>query len=40
MDKQPDKARELEAAWQKWNAELVPPLWGGGGQGKAKKNGE
>lgn len=24
----PEKLRELAAAWQKWNAELVAPLWG------------
>lgn len=29
-EKNPDKAKELDAAWQKWNAELVKPLWGGG----------
>jgi arylsulfatase A-like enzyme len=28
--KNPDKAKELEEAWQKWNAELARPLWGGG----------
>jgi arylsulfatase A-like enzyme len=25
---QPDKAKELAAAWQKWNAQLIDPLWG------------
>lgn len=30
--KQPDKVKELEAIWQKWNAELVKPLWGAGGK--------
>jgi hypothetical protein len=25
---QPDKAKELAAAWQKWNAQLADPLWG------------
>jgi arylsulfatase A-like enzyme len=24
----PEKAAELRAAWQSWNAELAPPLWG------------
>jgi arylsulfatase A-like enzyme len=40
MEKEPEQARTLEAAWQKWNAEQAAPLWGGGGQGKAtaKKN--
>lgn len=33
---EPAKARELEAMWQKWNAELAPPLWGGAGRGKGK----
>jgi arylsulfatase A-like enzyme len=31
--KEPAKVKELEAAWQKWNAELAKPLWGG----RAKK---
>lgn len=37
--KNPEKLQELLADWQKWNAELVPPLWGGGagGGGRAKK---
>ena len=25
---QPDKFKELDAAWKKWNAELVEPTWG------------
>jgi hypothetical protein len=25
---QPDNTKELAAAWQKWNSELVDPLWG------------
>jgi arylsulfatase A-like enzyme len=25
---EPEKLKELEAAWQTWNKELVPPLWG------------
>ncbi len=29
---QPDKVKELEAVWQAWNAQLVPPLWGGTGK--------
>lgn len=24
---QPEKVKELDAAWQNWNAQLVPPLW-------------
>jgi arylsulfatase A-like enzyme len=30
MTKQPQKAPELEAAWQKWNTDLAKPLWGAG----------
>jgi arylsulfatase A-like enzyme len=30
-EKNPEKAAELQAAWNAWNAQLVPPLWGGGG---------
>jgi arylsulfatase A-like enzyme len=31
----PEKARELQELWNRWNATLVPPLWGSGGlQGK------
>lgn len=26
--KEPKKVKELEAVWQKWNAELARPLWG------------
>jgi arylsulfatase A-like enzyme len=34
----PDKVKELQAKWDTWNAELKPPLWGGGGgEGKGKK---
>ena len=27
---QPEKLKELRAEWDKWNAELVSPLWGAG----------
>lgn len=27
---EPDKVRELSAAWQRWNSELARPLWGPG----------
>jgi len=30
-EKEPERFREMEAAWQKWNAELMKPLWGGRG---------
>ena len=26
----PQKLQELKTAWDRWNAEMVPPLWGGG----------
>ncbi len=29
-DKHPDKVRELQAAWDTWNKDNTPPLWGGG----------
>lgn len=28
-DQMPDKVKELESLWKKWDAELVKPLWGG-----------
>ncbi|MBA4065923.1 MAG: sulfatase [Isosphaera sp.] len=28
--KMPEKVKELEAVWKKWDAELAAPLWGGG----------
>lgn len=27
-----DKRKELQAAWDRWNAELAPPAWGGKGK--------
>lgn len=33
---QPDKFKELKAAWDKWNSTLVKPLWGGRGKAKTK----
>jgi arylsulfatase A-like enzyme len=35
--KQPDKAKELQAVWQKWNATLARPLWGQGSRGSAQE---
>ena len=32
----PDKTKELAAAWQKWNSELIDPLWGA--PTRAKRN--
>jgi arylsulfatase A-like enzyme len=34
--KQPDKVKELEEAWGKWNAELAKPLWGAQGAKKRR----
>jgi arylsulfatase A-like enzyme len=31
--KEPERVKELEAVWQKWNATLVKPLWGPGAKG-------
>jgi len=30
LAKEPERAKEMEVAWQKWNAELAKPLWGAG----------
>ena len=35
--KNPDKLRDLEGTWQKWNAQLVKPLWGAGAKGSAQE---
>ncbi|HVK12670.1 MAG TPA: sulfatase [Gemmataceae bacterium] len=32
--KHPDKVKELQAAWDMWNAANVPPLWGAKGKNK------
>jgi arylsulfatase A-like enzyme len=37
---EPDKAKELQASWDKWNELNIAPLWGGGGgtrQGGARQ---
>jgi len=34
---QPDKLKELETVWQKWNAQLARPLWGAGSKGSAQE---
>ena len=36
---EPEKVKELAAAWDKWNAELVPPKWTQGNAGKKKADG-
>jgi arylsulfatase A-like enzyme len=32
IDDEPERAKALQAAWDKWNESNVPPLWGGGGR--------
>jgi arylsulfatase A-like enzyme len=34
--KHPEKVQELEATWQRWNAQLAKPLWGAGSKAAAK----
>jgi arylsulfatase A-like enzyme len=36
---EPEKAKELQAAWDEWNKSNVPPLWGENGKGKKKGQG-
>jgi arylsulfatase A-like enzyme len=36
-DKEPDKVKELDAAWQRWNATQARPLWGPGLRLSAQK---
>lgn len=31
-EKVPERLKDLEARWAKWNADMVKPLWGGGNQ--------
>jgi arylsulfatase A-like enzyme len=39
IDAEPEKARALQAAWDKWNESNVPPAWGSHGiQGKRAKD--
>jgi arylsulfatase A-like enzyme len=33
----PKVVKELEAAWKAWNKDNVPPLWGGGAEGRARR---
>jgi arylsulfatase A-like enzyme len=35
--KMPDKVKELQAVWDRWNATLVRPLWGQGSRGSAQE---
>jgi len=36
--KQSEKAQQLQAAWDAWNAQLVPPLWGGRGEAAKERS--
>ena len=38
MAKEPDKAKELQTVWDKWNAQLAKPLWGAGAKGSAQED--
>jgi arylsulfatase A-like enzyme len=31
---EPERVRQMQEAWDRWNAELAAPLWGGKGAGK------
>jgi arylsulfatase A-like enzyme len=35
--KEPDKVKEMQAAWDRWNAEQAKPLWGPGARGSAQE---
>ena len=37
---EPEKAQELQAAWDEWNKSNVPPLWGQNGEGKKQGQGK
>ena len=34
---EPEKAKELQAAWDEWNKSNVPPRWGQDNEGKKNK---
>jgi arylsulfatase A-like enzyme len=36
--KEPEKLKELEAVWQKWNAQLAKPRWGPGARGSPQED--
>lgn len=40
MDQEPEKAKALQAAWDKWNESNVPPAWGMDGTKKKNKKAE
>lgn len=35
--KEPDKRKQLQSIWEKWNATLSEPLWGGGKRGSRQE---
>jgi arylsulfatase A-like enzyme len=35
--REPEKRKQLESLWQKWNATLAKPLWGAGGRGSRQE---
>src|SRR5207237_1565036 len=37
IEAEPQKAKELQAAWDEWNQSNVPARWGEGGGGKKNK---
>jgi arylsulfatase A-like enzyme len=39
-EKNPEKLKELSAAWNKWNADNIDPAWGPRNKGAAKKGGK
>ena len=39
-DKEPDRVKDLETLWQKWNATLVKPLWARAPRGVARRKSE
>ena len=38
LAKEPEKVKELQAAWDRWNADLAKPLWGGGARGSVQED--
>jgi arylsulfatase A-like enzyme len=36
--KEPDKVKELQAVWDRWNAEQAKPLWGAGAPGSPQED--
>jgi hypothetical protein len=38
IEDEPEKAKALQAAWDRWNESNVPPLWGGRGREAGDRN--